>query len=226
MMDFIYGHPSVTATLDAASDLGRGLARFSASASYPARGVQWRRRRVAQEIEHLVETRGTIDVFAFACGHLREFDLVRPDLRGCVRFVAADADEISLDTVQSSYSQQGDVACSRTSLRQLLGGKARRLGRFDFVYTLGLLDYVSGRAAGRVVERLWEMLRPSGTLLAANFTNSTRGAGYMEAAMDWWLEYRDPAEVGAWAQTLGGLQSIDVFEDPLRQIAYLLARKR
>jgi hypothetical protein len=70
------------------------------------------------------------------------------------------------------------------------------------------------------------MAKPGGSLLVANFAGLTRGSDYLEAAMDWWLEYRDPVEVGAWAQALDGLRSMDVFEDPLGQIAYLPARKR
>src|SRR5207253_857968 len=105
-------------------------------------------------------TRGTVEVFALACGHLREFELVRPELRERVRFVAADADEISLDTVRSSYSRLGNVECTRTTMRDVLGRKAKKLGQFDFVYTLGLLDYVSAKASGCLVERLWEMLKP------------------------------------------------------------------
>jgi hypothetical protein len=192
-----------------ASELGRGIARFSAGESDPARAVRWRRHRVAREIERLVEERGHIEVFAFACGHLREFELLQPEIRDRVRFVAADADEVSLETLRSSYASQGSVECSRTS----------------FAYTLGLLDYTTGRTSGRVVERLWETLEPGGSLLAANFTNSTRGRGYMEAAMDWWLQYRDPEEVEAWARPLEGRESAETFEDPWHQIAYLLARK-
>ena len=225
MMDFIYSHPSVANDIYTASELGRGIARFSAGESDPARAVRWRRHRVAREIERLVEERGHIEVFAFACGHLREFELLQPEIRDRVRFVAADADEVSLETLRSSYASQGSVECSRTSLRELLAGKAAKLGKFDFAYTLGLLDYTTGRTSGRVVERLWETLEPGGSLLAANFTNSTRGRGYMEAAMDWWLQYRDPEEVEAWARPLEGRESAETFEDPWHQIAYLLARK-
>ena len=226
MMDFIYGHPSVTNEIETAPELGRDLVRFSAGASDPAQAVRWRRTRVAREIETLVTERGPIEVFAFACGHLREFELLSPEVRDQVRFVAADADEISLDTVRSSYAAQAAVECSRTSLRDLLAGKSARLGTFDFAYTLGLLDYTSGRTSGRVVERLWEMLKPGGSVLAGNFTNSTRGRGYLEAAMDWWLTYRDPEELESWALPLEGRESVEIFEDPWRQIAYLLARKR
>jgi hypothetical protein len=224
MMDFLYGHPSVADMVDGASDIGRRICRFSACDSDPARAVRWRRRRVAVEIEAMVEARGHIEVFAFASGHLREFELLPPDIRGRVRFVAADADEVSLAGIGTSYGRKA-VECSHTSIKQLLMGRARKLGKFDFAYTLGLLDYVTGRAAGRVVECLWDLIRPSGAVLAANFTRATRGSAYMEAAMDWWLQYRSRDEVSEWARSLYGLNACEVFEDPYQQIAYLLARK-
>ncbi len=226
MMDFIYGHHTVSGTIDASPDLGRCIARFSAGESAPSRAVRWRRSRVAREIESLVNERGDIEVFAFACGHLREFELLRPEVRDHVRFVAADADAASLETVRASYSREGNVECSRTSVRDLIGRDSAKLGRFDFVYTLGLLDYVSARASDRVIECLWNLLRPNGYLLAANFTVDTRGIGYMEAAMDWCLQYRTSSEVTAWARPLENVATTDVFEDPWAQIAYLLARKQ
>jgi hypothetical protein len=111
-------------------------------------------------------------------------------------------------------------------VKDLLRGRPADLGRFDFAYTLGLLDYVSDRAAGRVVECLWDLLKPGGSVIAANFTRATRGSGYMEAAMDWWLFYRDSDEIAAWAAGLDGLAAANVFEDPYRQIAYLAASKQ
>ncbi len=225
MMDFVYGHSSVASTMLESSDRGRNLARFSAGESYPARAVRWRRKRVAEEIEKLVQERGHIDVLAFAAGHLREFELVRPELRERVRFVAADADEAAVETVRLSYALSGSVECCRASVRELLAGKVKHLGKFDFAYTLGLLDYVSGRASGRVVECLWNMLKPGGRVFAGNFTTTTLGTGYMEAAMDWWLQYRHPKEVAGWQDGLDNVASSEVFEDPWKQIAYLLAQK-
>jgi hypothetical protein len=47
----------------------------------------------------------------------------------------------------------------------------------------------------------------------------------MEAAMDWWLQYRNPQEVASWASLLEGRESAQIIEDPWHQIAYLLAGK-
>jgi extracellular factor (EF) 3-hydroxypalmitic acid methyl ester biosynthesis protein len=226
MMDFIYHHPSVAEEMEGASRLGRSMCRWSAGDSGPAKAVRWRRQRVAKEIERLADERGSIEVLAFACGHLREFELVRPEVRKQVRFVAADADEASLEAVRQSYCSVGAVDCMRISVRELVGRRIATPGTFDFVYTLGLLDYVSARTSGRLVDRLWALVRPGGAVMAGNFTTSTRGSGYLEAVMDWWLCYRDTAEVTGWAGLLDNVSEREVFTDPYDQIAYLLAHKR
>jgi extracellular factor (EF) 3-hydroxypalmitic acid methyl ester biosynthesis protein len=49
-------------------------------------------------------------------------------------------------------------------------------------------------------------LRPGGRLLVANFLEGTECAGYIEAYMDWYLLYRRPAEVRAFASGIPSAQ--------------------
>jgi hypothetical protein len=222
MMDHIYGHPSILPEVQVATPLGRGVRGFSAMDALPALAVRWRRELVARYIEALVEARGSIDVLAFACGHLRELELVGERYRDSVRFVAADADADSLAEVERSYRGRGTVECRQVTARQLLGGDAALFGRFDFVYALGLLDYMPGRSAQLTVRRLWALVRPKGRLLTANFAVDTAITPYMEAFMDWWLVYRTPAEVQQWTADLDALAGWETFDDPWRQIVYLV----
>jgi 2-polyprenyl-3-methyl-5-hydroxy-6-metoxy-1,4-benzoquinol methylase len=222
MMDHIYGHASILAEVQTATPVGRGVRGFSATDALPALAVRWRRELVARHIEALVEARGSIDVLAFACGHLRELELVDERYREAVRFVAADADADSLAEVERSYRDRGIVECRQVTAQQLLGRGAALFGQFDFVYTLGLLDYLPGRSAERIVRRLWALVRPNGRFLTANFSVDTAITSYMEAFMDWWLVYRTTAEVQQWTADLDGLARWETLEDPWRQIIYLV----
>jgi hypothetical protein len=62
-------------------------------------------------------------------------------------------------------------------------------------------------------------------VVVANFTLSTKGRAYMEAAMDWWLQYRKADDLAEWARLAGGDVAAEVFEDPFGQVAYLVLRK-
>ena len=69
------------------------------------------------------------------------------------------------------------------------------LGQFDLIYSLGLFDYLPQRLGQRIVARLFDMLRPGGRVVVANFLPSVRDIGYMEAFMDWNLIYRTRQEM-------------------------------
>ena len=226
MMDHIYGHVSILPEVERATLLGQGVHGFSVSDALPSRAVRWRRELVARQIEALVEERGSIDVLAFACGHLRELELIDQRHRAAVRFLALDADTASLAEIERAHRGSGVVECRNITVQQLLGRGGRALDRFDFVYTLGLLDYMRGQSAERIVRRLWSLVKPNGRMLAANFSVHTAITSYMEAFMDWWLVYRTPSEVREWAAGLDDLARWETLEDPWRQVVYLACERK
>lgn len=225
MMDHIYDHPSVRQIKESSSALGRGILSHTAGDSLPAQAVRWRRDFIAQQITSLVEERGEARILSFACGHLREFELLEENVRRRVKIVAADSDTCSLTEVISSYSPLGKILATNFSVKDLLGQRRAELGTFDLVYTLGLLDYMSNRAAQRITERLWSAVNPSGVLVVANFTPETADAGYMEAFMDWWLTYKTVDDVRRFSERLPMNKSLKVLTDPWDQIAYLSCSK-
>jgi extracellular factor (EF) 3-hydroxypalmitic acid methyl ester biosynthesis protein len=226
MLDHIYDHASILPEVERATPIGRGVRGFSVTDCLPSRAVRWRRELVARQLKGLVEQRGSIDVLAFPCGHLRELELLDERHRRHVRFVAADADPEALAEVARAYRGREAVACREMTVKQLLGRDGDSLGRFDFVYALGLLDYMPGRSVERVVQRLWTLVRPKGRFLTANFSIDTAITSYMEAFMDWWLAYRTTSQVRLWAAGLGAVARWETFEDPWRQVIYLACQRQ
>ncbi len=109
------------------------------------------------------------------------------------RLVALDADPLSLKEVRESYSCFGVETC-HASFRELIGNRNLE-GKFDFVYSTGLFDYLNQRIARRLVSGMFNALRPGGSLLVANFLQGVRDIGYMETFMDWNLVYRSRCEM-------------------------------
>ncbi len=187
MMDFIYGREDQWPP-PPADILGQRIFNFT-TLTPASEGVRARRAFISTAIDRLTEEKRHPNILAIAAGHLREAELsaaVRRRKFG--RFVALDADPISSIEVQRRYAHYG-VEAVTASFRRLLTDRKWR-GEFDLVYSTGLFDYLVQRTARRLVSVMFQMLRPRGVLLVANFLPDIRDIGYMETFMDWNLIYR------------------------------------
>jgi extracellular factor (EF) 3-hydroxypalmitic acid methyl ester biosynthesis protein len=64
-------------------------------------------------------------------------------------------------------------------------------GTFDFIYSMGLFDYLTPLVAKAVLKRLFSLLKPGGTILVGNFHKQSEDRIYMSYWFDWELYYRD-----------------------------------
>jgi len=192
MMDFIYGREEEWKAPEADS-IGSHVFNFTTQAP-ASEGVRSRRAFIAARIDRLAEEKNRPHILSIASGHLREVNLsaaIRRRKTG--RIVALDADPLSLAEVRESYSRYG-VETVNASFREMIGSQSRT-GEFDFVYSTGLFDYLNQRTARRLVSGMFNMLRPGGVLLVANFLPGARDIGYMETFMGWDLIYRSRSDM-------------------------------
>ena len=224
MMDYIYGREERWPAPEADA-LGTHIFNFTTQAP-ASEGVRSRRAYIAARIDRLAEEKRRPHILSIASGHLREANLsaaVRRRKTG--RIVALDADPISLAEVRDSYSCYG-VETYNASFREMIGSQART-GEFDFVYSTGLFDYLNQRTARRLVTGMFNMLRPGGVLLVANFLPGVRDIGYMETFMGWNLIYRSRIEM--MDLTLGipedDVKEVTVHSEEFRNIVFLQLTK-
>ena len=71
---------------------------------------------------------------------------------------------------------------------------------FDFVLTLGLLDYLSDVSARRLVNRVYDLLAPGGHFLFG-MTSKNPSRRFFEQKLGWSLEYRAPEAIDSFAIT-------------------------
>ena len=224
MMDFIYGREENWLPPEADS-IGTHIFNFTTQAP-ASEGVRSRRAYIATKIDRLAEEIRRPHILSIASGHLREAGLssaVRRRKTG--RFVALDADPLSLAEVRESYSRYG-VETFNASFREMNGSQART-GEFDFVYSTGLFDYLNQRTARRLVTGMFNMLRPGGMLLVANFLPNVRDIGYMETFMGWDLIYRSRNDM--MDLTMGipeeDVKEVTVLSEEYRNIVFLQLTK-
>ena len=221
LLDYIYRNENVRTSVNRATPLGRRLLAYSTATAAPE-AVRHRLALAVREIDGLDAGGGRPHVLSIACGHLREAPLLKSLRRGkLARFVALDQDPRSLDIVRREWSASGVEAVECSAMQFARQGIA--LGRFDFIYALGLYDYLSDVAARKLLATAVEMLRPGGKVWIANFVKGIAAAGYMEAVMDWWLIYRSAEELDELAQSLpqARIASHRTFFEPAGNLAFL-----
>jgi SAM-dependent methyltransferase len=201
LLDFIYGTGNAPPKVDSASPLGRRLHAFNRETPAPS-AVRNRLRMAAAEVDRMASTGMRPHLLSIACGHLREAALLEslPN-QSLGRFVGADQDPLSLQLVGREWSRLG-VEARQCDAKTLIRRGLSTLGKFDFIYSLGLYDYLSDKAAARLLATAVEMLNPGGKVWIANFLPDIWTVAFMEAVMDWWLIYRSEKQLEALADAV------------------------
>jgi extracellular factor (EF) 3-hydroxypalmitic acid methyl ester biosynthesis protein len=190
------------------------------------RSVRERRLLLARELDEVAERVHRPRILSMACGHLREAELSRAVKAGRIgELIALDQDALSLAEVARQHPA-GLVHTHCDSVRSILQGRTRFEG-LDLAYSAGLYDYLAEGTAQRLTRLLFGMLRPNGRLVVANFATCPE-AGYLEAFMDWWLVYREEAQVQAFTAEIPPEQiaSQHMFRDSERNVIYLQLTRR
>ena len=191
MLDFIYEIQSPQTSLEQTPLMGRRVHQYLMGAP-AACAVRNRRLIAAHELACLVQSTPSPAVLSIACGCLREasLSLLVQESRFS-RFIALDQDVESLALVEQEYAKFGIEPLYGTVIDLLAGRINWGAPEFDFIYALGLFDYLSQPVACRLTKCMFNMLRSGGTILFGNFLPDIRDVGYMESFMGWKLIYRD-----------------------------------
>ena len=186
--------------------LGRLLHKYSISTA-EAQAVRNRRALILGELQKVLAARDSVPgphrLLSVACGPAREVaDLLTGadvDSSG-FQITLLDQDGTALEEARDNIERAGNarggerasVAYVKESVIALLrpGKRREKLGTFDFIYSMGLFDYLPDALAGRLMRALYDMLSPGGTLLVGNYAQNIPNKEYMYYLCDWPLEFR------------------------------------
>ena len=171
-----------------------------------AQAVRNRRSAIAKIISQLKEdyrkrAHQKLNILSIACGPSKEMGDVLLSADDCknLHFTLLDQDPNALHEakelirqIEKKLSAKIEVDFLNESVRTLLAMPQidAKWGQFDFIYSMGLFDYLTPPAASQVIGKLYQLLKPGGKMVIGNFHVSNPNRYYMEYWLDWVLFYR------------------------------------
>lgn len=176
--------------------------------------------------------RGARRVMNVACGSAPELSAVAREL-AFDSVTLLDQDQGALDTAVAHFTREGPPATRPEALRPWCGSVLGLLrnrselarGSQDFIYSIGLYDYLTERFAKTLTAKLWEGLTPGGLLVLGNFNGNNPMHHFTESALDWYLIYRDSPDLLRLVDGLPGVTQAEVRTEDTGCLHLLLARK-
>ncbi len=149
--------------------------------------------------------RAKVKVLSIASGAAFELqDIIKsPQDCGKYHFTLFDQDPIALseaseivEDIKNRLNLAPNVDFVQGSVRRMLFSpdSGHTWGQFDFIYALGIFDYLASRVAKAVLERLYRLLAPGGELFIGNYHVSNPSKHYMAYYGDWFLIHRTEKE--------------------------------
>ncbi|MEL7005155.1 MAG: class I SAM-dependent methyltransferase [Bacteroidota bacterium] len=225
LLDYIYDFKQLSPDL---SVLGKKILTYNRQMSAPC-SVRSRRDILAKTIDATAsEVNHPAQILSIACGHLREAQksiAIQENVKNIGSFFAFDQDPLSLNLIDAELSNSA-IETIQGSVTKLVRQK-QTFENLDLVYAAGLYDYLSQPFATRLTSIMFEMLRPGGKLLIANFMPDHRDIGYMETFMQWPLIYRDESQLNDVSKEISDadIDHKNIFLEENGNIVFLELRK-
>lgn len=192
------------------STFGRVLHKYAVE--HPAAQAVRNRRRVVADMvrQHLSRRRrasgGRTRILSVACGPARELENVLRSARDCekIHISLLDQDEQALmeagnvvGSIETRFATKLSVDFIRESVRTMLFTKQLRgrWGKFDFIYSMGLFDYLTPPVAKAVIGKLYSLLNVGGKMVIGNFSDRNPTRTFMEYWLDWRIIHRSREEL-------------------------------
>jgi SAM-dependent methyltransferase len=161
----------------------------------PCQAARNRRHLLSGQINETIRsTNGRAHIMSLACGPGREiFDALSGSALDAVDVTALDIDQEALSTVKKQSEQQGiPVRVLHGNLIYLAAGRQQiDLPPQDLIYSIGLIDYFNDGLVVKLIDWIFDRLRPGGRVILGNFHPRNPARGLMDHVLEWPLIYRD-----------------------------------
>ena len=135
-------------------------------------------------------------------------------------FIGIDIDDAALsfcaDQRQTMGVSVGKLALFQDNLIKLSLGRGRvTIPQQDFIYSMGLIDYLEAKLVVRLVDWAFDQLAPGGMLALGNFATGNPYKAFMDHIVEWVLIHRTPDEMrDLFARSKFGKTEVRIDTDP------------
>lgn len=169
----------------------------------PARVVRNRRKLMTREIlAALGRANGKpISILCMAAGPAAElFDaIVQSGARDRISATLVDIDLQALSFVEEVRNRlrlEERVSLVNQNLIALsLGHGSTSLGKFDLIYSIGLVDYLNDKLVVRVLNWAYQQLVPGGRVVLGNFHPRNAAKEFMASVLEWHIFHRSEEDM-------------------------------
>lgn len=163
-------------------------------------------------------TERPVKVLSVACGPAMELNEILRTKEDCAALhyslLDQDRDALSeaagvIERVSERLGATLPADFIKESVRTMLVTRElqARWGRFDFIYSMGLFDYLTKPVATALIKKLYSLLLPGGMMIIGNFLAEHPTMVYMAYWMDWMLIYRTEEEMLELAADIDGAEA-------------------
>ncbi len=143
-------------------------------------------------------------VLSIACGPAREVSDAFESLECSdqLQVECVDVDELAIESTRErmeseGYSSQVEFTCGNPlRLRSM-----KHIGEQDFVYSIGLIDYLSDKAVVQLLNQIHKILAPGGKVVLGTFHRDNKRKVFMDHILEWKLIHRSEADMHRLFQT-------------------------
>jgi extracellular factor (EF) 3-hydroxypalmitic acid methyl ester biosynthesis protein len=216
VIDFLYRSDDIAQEVLDATLAGQAIHNCLIN-SHSSRSVRNRKDYFARQIVRAVMRNHTARILVLACGHFREGDvIIENDAFSHVKIICLDQDPVSCAEVKRRFANSAVTVLNKnvTSVLRLDDEK------FDLIYAAGLYDYLPDKVAIRLNAHFESLLAEGGRLIVPNFLKSAPNRACMELILDWFLIYRDEAEIKRLVPCNTRDGTLSYFEDKYDTVGY------
>lgn len=199
-----------------------------------------RKRYFKRRIAELLTKKDNPSAVSIGCGSARELIelLEEGKVNKPLRFVCVDFEQKALDHVKARIDQidpkkraKLEIVFLRADIRDLIknGRLFSKISDHDLVYASGLLDYLGGAMAKKVISILFGIVKTGGELIVVNAgLKDSYLRSYYEFLGEWVFFHRSQEEMLGWVRGLDKAQSIafEEFNEPINYHFLAFKKKR